>query len=92
MVQGIFDPKANLQWLKLNGRVQTGEFVHWEGAGEGNSSCPVVVMSGTGAVQEQGVGVHDVGAVALRTSTTSEDMVHSYFMTLHKPKDQTVTS
>lgn len=78
---GDLDPKANLQWLELNGRVKTGEFVQWEGAGEGNPSCPVVVMSGTGTVQEQGIGVHDVGAVALKDRTTSEDMFHACFAT-----------
>lgn len=65
------DPKANLQWLELNGCVQTGEVVHREGAGEGNPSCPVVVMPKSAAVKEQGVGVHDVGAVALKNKTTS---------------------
>lgn len=72
--------KANLRWLKMNGDVQTGAVVHREGAGEGNPSCPVVVMSELGAVQEQGVGVHDMGAVALKNRTTSEDVFHSYFV------------
>lgn len=48
-------------------------------------------MSSTGAVQEQGVGIHDVGAVALKNTTTLEDVFHSYFVTRQKPKVQTVT-
>lgn len=61
--------------------MQTSVVVDREGAGEGKPSCPVVVVSGTGAVQEQGVGVHDVGAVALKNRMTSEDVFCSYFVT-----------
>lgn len=59
-------PEANLQWMVLDGRVEAGEVVHREGAGKWKSSGPVVVWSSTGAVKEQGVGVHNVGAVALK--------------------------
>lgn len=67
MFQGTLTQRlTNLQWLVLDGRVQTGEVVHWEGAGERNPSGSVVVMSSTEAVHEQGVRVHDVGSVALK--------------------------
>lgn len=81
------NPKANLQWLKLNRRLQTGEVFHRKGASEGNSSCPVVVMSSFGAVQEQGVGVHDVCVVALKKI----NMFHSFFVTKKLNKKRTVS-
>lgn len=75
------DAEANLQRLVLDGRVQTGDVVHWEGTGERNPSGPIVVMSSTGPEQEQGVGVHDVGSVALQNRDAPKDMIHSNFAT-----------
>lgn len=75
------EAEANLQWLVLDGRVQTGDVVHLEGTGERNPSGPIVVVSSTGPVQEQGVGIHDVGSVDLQNGDAPKDMFHSNFAT-----------
>lgn len=62
--------EADLRRLELDGSVQAGGVTDREGAGEGDSSGPEVVQ--VGRVQEQSVGVQDVGAVALK-QTESEN-------------------
>lgn len=56
--------EADLRRLESDGSVQAGGITDREGAGEGDSSGPEVVQ--VGRVQEQSVGVQDVGAVALK--------------------------
>lgn len=63
-MQRSVELEADLRRLVSDGSVQAGGVTDREGAGEGDSSGPDVVQ--VGRVQEQSVGVQDVGAVALK--------------------------
>lgn len=56
--------EADLRRLVLYGCIQAGGVTDREGTSEGDSSGPEVVQ--VSRVQEQSVGVQDVGAVALK--------------------------
>lgn len=72
---------ADLRRLVSDGSIQAGGVTDREGAGEGDSSGPEVVQ--VGRVQEQSVGVQDVGAVALK-QTESETIFLFLFGHLKK--------